>query len=86
MLLKFPSLLSACFFTFFLFCNIADAQIPAKRFIPPAGSLKAAVVVPVTDSSKTDSMLVQLLQQYHNTLIRYSKTPNNGMSNLFIHK
>lgn len=79
MLLKFPSLLSACFFTFFLFCNIADAQIPAKRFIPPAGSLKAAVVVPVTDSSKTDSMLVQLLQQYpqyFNTVLKNTQQWN----------
>ncbi|WP_301920913.1 serine hydrolase [Ferruginibacter sp.] len=79
MLLKFPSLLSACFFTFFLFCNIADAQIPAKRFIPPAGSLKAAVVVPVTDSSKTDSMLVQLLQQYpqyFNTILKNTQQWN----------
>lgn len=79
MLLKFPSLLSACFFTFFLFCNIADAQIPAKRFIPPAGSLKAAVVVPVTDSSKTDSMLVQLLQQYpqyFNTVLKNTQQLN----------
>jgi hypothetical protein len=79
MLLKFPSLLSACFFTFFLFCNIADAQIPAKRFIPPADSLKAAVVVPVTDSSKTDSMLVQLLQQYpqyFNTVLKNTQQWN----------
>jgi len=79
MLLTFPSLLSACFFTFFLFCNIADAQIPAKRFIPPAGSLKAAVVVPVTDSSKTDSMLVQLLQQYpqyFNTVLKNTQQWN----------
>jgi hypothetical protein len=79
MLLKFPSLLSACFFTFFLFCNIADAQIPAIQFIPPAGSLKAAVVVPVTDSSKTDSMLVQLLQQYpqyFNTVLKNTQQWN----------
>lgn len=79
MLLKFSSLLSACFFTFFLLCNIADAQIPAKRFISPADSLKAVVAVPVTDSSKTDSMLVQLLQQYpqyFNTVLKNTQQWN----------
>lgn len=79
MFLKFVSLLSACFFAFFLSCNSVDAQAPAKQVIYPADSLKTAVTMDFMDSSKTDSMLVQLLQkypQYFDTVLKNTKQWN----------
>ncbi|CAN5167837.1 hypothetical protein BH11BAC5_BH11BAC5_35740 [soil metagenome] len=71
--------LSAVFFMYlFSFCRVF-AQVPAPVATLRPDSLKLAVTAPVTDSSKTDSMIVQLLKQYpeyFDTILKNTKAWN----------
>ncbi|MDN3656278.1 serine hydrolase [Ferruginibacter paludis] len=64
MLLKVRNLLSAGFIVFLLCCCHLSAQVPKPVGLLHPDSLKSTVFAPLTDSSKTDSVLVQLLKQY----------------------
>ncbi|MDB5277042.1 MAG: hypothetical protein JWR61_1997 [Ferruginibacter sp.] len=64
MLLKIRNLLSAGFIVFLLCCCRLSAQVPKPVGLLHPDSLKSTVFAPFTDSSKTDSVLVQLLKQY----------------------
>jgi hypothetical protein len=64
MLLKIRNLLSTVFFVCLACCNGLFAQMVIPVATPHTDSSKSAANMPVTDSIKTDSMLVQLLQQY----------------------
>jgi beta-lactamase class A len=71
--------MSAVFFMYlFCFCRVF-AQVPAPVATLRHDSLKIAVTAPVTDSSKTDSMIVQLLKQYpeyFDTILKNTKAWN----------
>ncbi len=62
--IKFHRLKLSSFFTLLLCCNWVTAQVIIKADSAPHDSLKLAEVATVTDSSKTGSLLVQLLAQY----------------------
>ena len=64
MLSKILTQLSAIFFVCFLCCGSLFTQPPALGATLNSDALKLTAAAPVTDSSKTDSMLVQLLKQY----------------------
>ena len=62
MLSKSLCFLKACIITCLLYCKVADAQ--QLKIILKGGADSIKRNIPVADSSKTDSLVVQLLQQY----------------------
>lgn len=62
MLFKFLCFLKACIITCLLYCPVAAAQ--QLKIILKADADSVKKNMPVTDSSKTDSLVVQLLKQY----------------------
>ncbi len=79
MLLKIRNRLSTVFFMYLFCCCKVLAQVAAPVATLRPDSLKIAVNAPVTDSSKTDSMMVQLLKQYpeyFDTILKNTKAWN----------
>lgn len=62
MLFKYLCFLKACIITCLLYCPAATAQQLKTILMDGADSIKKNI--PVADSSKTDRLIVQLLQQY----------------------